>query len=196
MKRINQRFFAIVTLVAGVSFGAYGYLTTAFHKTPRPAARSAAALLPSNGSRRESYAMYYSAARTSYAAGTNADAPGSTVSPSSITPPAGSAPGGVPEIPVSTGYVDGVYTGRRESAYYGIVQVQAVIRGGNLVDVKILSYPNDNGTSRYINSVALPRLIKESIRAQGSHVNAVSGATFTSEAYHLSLHLALVQAVG
>jgi uncharacterized protein with FMN-binding domain len=143
MKLINQRLYAVATLVAGISF--FGM--------SRNASVSRAIDLPGRS-------------------------------------------GNIPEIPVSTGYIDGVYTGRRESAYYGIVQVQAIIRGGNLTEVKILSYPNDNGTSRYINSVALPRLIKESIKAQGSHVNFVSGATFTSEAFHLSLHLALVQAVG
>jgi len=105
-------------------------------------------------------------------------------------------PPAVPEIPVnSAGYTNGVFRGRRESAYYGIVQVEAMIRGGNIVDIRFLSYPNDNGTSRYINSVAMPRLRREAIRAQGSHVRLMSGATFTSEAFHLSLHTALVKAV-
>ncbi len=195
MKRINQRLFAIVTLVAGVSFGAYGYLTTAFAGSARPAPQLAN-LQPSGGYTRGSYAIYFPKTTAQGVTASHRATSPSTVSPNLLYSQTSPVPGSVPEIPVSTGYIDGVYTGRRESAYYGIVQVQAVVRGGNLVDVKIISYPNDNGTSRYINSVALPRLIKESIRAQGSHVNAVSGATFTSEAYHLSLHLALVQAVG
>ena len=101
----------------------------------------------------------------------------------------------VPETPVSSGYVDGVYTGRRESAYYGVVQVQAVAQGGDLVDVHILTYPNDNGTSRSINRAALPRLIRESLQDQGAQVTLVSGATFTSEAFHLPLHGALRRAL-
>ena len=102
----------------------------------------------------------------------------------------------IPVIPVrSAGYTDGTFVGRREFAYYGTVQVEAVIHGGNIVDVRFLLYPNDNGTSRYINGVALPALRREAIRVQGSHVRFVSGATFTSEAFHLSLHTALVKAV-
>lgn len=108
----------------------------------------------------------------------------------------GGEPPAIPEIPVkSAGYTNGIFKGRRESAYYGIVQVEAIIRGGNIIDVRFLSYPNDNGTSRYINSIAMPRLKREAVRAQGSHVRLVSGATFTSEAFHLSLHTALVKAV-
>ncbi|HUZ17296.1 MAG TPA: FMN-binding protein [Spirochaetia bacterium] len=95
----------------------------------------------------------------------------------------------------SAGYTDGTFVGRREYAYYGTVQVEAVINGGNIVDVRFLDYPNDNGTSRYINSVAIPTLIREAVGAQGSRVNLVSGATYTSEAFHNSLHTALLQAV-
>lgn len=105
-------------------------------------------------------------------------------------------PATVREIPVvNYGYTDGTFVGRRESAYYGIVQVKAIIRGGSIIRILFLSYPNDNGTSRYINSVAMPQLRREAIRVQGSHVRHVSGATFTSEAFHLSLHTALLQAV-
>ncbi|HUX21559.1 MAG TPA: hypothetical protein VMW69_09990, partial [Spirochaetia bacterium] len=173
---------ATVALVAGVSFGAYGLLSP-LHRGAASVAGPAGGVAPSQ-SEASRYAMYYAPVPHRGAADSNSYG----VIPLSS--------GTVPEVPVSTGYVDGVYTGRRESAYYGIVQVQAIVQGGNLIDVKILSYPNDNGTSRYINSVALPTLIRESISAQGSHVNFVSGATFTSEAFHLSLHLALVQAVG
>jgi len=108
----------------------------------------------------------------------------------------GNQPATVPEIPVSSaGYTNGTFIGRRESAYYGIVQVEAIIQGGNIVRIRFLSFPNDNGTSAYISSVAVPQLKQEAIQAQGSHVQLVSGATFTSEAFHLSLHSALIQAV-
>lgn len=108
----------------------------------------------------------------------------------------GTQPADVPEIRVSSaGYTDGTFVGRRESAYYGIVQVEAIINGGNIVNIKILSYPNDNGTSRYINRIAIPDLIKEAVRVQGSHVQHISGASLTSEAFHLSLHTALLKAV-
>jgi len=102
----------------------------------------------------------------------------------------------VPEILVqSAGYTNGTFVGRQENAYYGTVQVEAIINGGNIVDVRFLQYPNDNGTSRYINSIAIPNLKQEAIQAQGSHVSLVSGATYTSLAFHNSLHTALLQAV-
>ena len=58
----------------------------------------------------------------------------------------------------------------------------------------MLEYPNDNGRSHYINSIALPYLIQESVDAQSFSVDLISGATFTSEAYMKSLQEALRQA--
>ena len=90
-------------------------------------------------------------------------------------------------------YRDGSYRGPAANAYYGFVQVQAVIKGGALVSVKVLQYPSDRNTSRYINAHALPVLQREAIRAQSARVNAVSGATLTSGAYIKSLSAALAQ---
>ena len=43
-------------------------------------------------------------------------------------------------------YRDGSYDGDSVNAYFGNVQVEAVIAGGKLTDVKILDYPQDRGT--------------------------------------------------
>lgn len=88
----------------------------------------------------------------------------------------------------------GTFTGKREYAYYGYVKVQAVIRNGSLAEVKVVEYPNDNGRSHYINSVALPYLIQEAVDAQSYRVDFISGATFTSNAFAKSLRDALSQA--
>ena len=90
-------------------------------------------------------------------------------------------------------YRDGIYRGTAANAYYGIVQLQAIIKGGKLVSVKVLQYPNDRNTSRYINAHALPVLQREAIRAQSAKVDVVSGATLTSDAYAKSLASALTQ---
>ncbi|ODU56674.1 MAG: hypothetical protein ABS99_05650 [Acetobacteraceae bacterium SCN 69-10] len=92
------------------------------------------------------------------------------------------------------GYRDGSYTGPAFSAYYGWVQVQANIRGGSLVSVRVLRYPSDRSTSRRIAHIALPRLEREVIRAQSAHVHAVSGATLTSDAFLRSMDAALRRA--
>ncbi len=91
-------------------------------------------------------------------------------------------------------YVDGTYTGSVEDAYYGMVQVQAVILGGRLASVDFLQYPNDRSTSRYINDQAMPILKSEAIQAQSADVSGVSGASETSPAFIQSLGNALAQA--
>ena len=95
----------------------------------------------------------------------------------------------------STGaFKDGSYRGPAANAYYGLVQVQAVVQNGQLVQVKILQYPSDRRTSRYINSQALPLLQQEAIQAQSGRVDYVSGATLSSNAFVQSLSGALSQA--
>jgi uncharacterized protein with FMN-binding domain len=94
----------------------------------------------------------------------------------------------------STGYTDGTYTGPTADAYYGLVQVQAIVQGGRLVDIKVLRYPSDRRTSVFINRQALPMLRNEVIRAQSAKVDIVSGATLTSRAFIRSLDAALRQA--
>jgi len=91
-------------------------------------------------------------------------------------------------------YRDGSSTGSAFDAYYGVVQVQAVIHGGRVVAVNVLRYPFHSWTSRSINSRALPRLKQEVIRAQSADVHAVSGATLTSHAFMRSMSEALRQA--
>jgi uncharacterized protein with FMN-binding domain len=88
----------------------------------------------------------------------------------------------------------GTFTGRREYAYYGYVKVQAVVNNGTISDIRVLEYPNDNGRSHYINSVALPYLIQETVGGNTWKVDLVSGATFTSVAFVKSLQVALKQA--
>ena len=91
-------------------------------------------------------------------------------------------------------YRDGTYVGSTENAYYGNVQVQATISGGELTDVSFLDYPQDRQTSRYINSQAMPMLMQEAISAKSAQIDGVSGATDTSMAFKRSLASALAQA--
>jgi uncharacterized protein with FMN-binding domain len=93
-----------------------------------------------------------------------------------------------------SGYRDGTYTGSNENAYYGRVQVQVTVTNHAIAGIKVLDYPSDRRTSRYINSQALPMLQREVIAADSANVDTVSGATLTSEAYIRSLGNALRQA--
>jgi len=94
----------------------------------------------------------------------------------------------------SSGLRNGTYTGPSENAYYGRVQVQVTIAGQKIASVKVLDYPQDRRTSRYINSQALPLLQQEVIAADSANVDTISGATLTSEAYIRSLSSVLQQA--
>lgn len=91
-------------------------------------------------------------------------------------------------------YRDGTYTGSVADAYYGYIQVRAVIQQGKIADVAFLQYPNDRRTSIEINSQALPLLKVEAIQAQSAQVDIVSGATDSSIAFRESLASALAQA--
>ena len=96
--------------------------------------------------------------------------------------------------PTTAQYKDGTYKGSVENAYYGNVQVSAVISGGKITDVKFLQYPNSHSTSVAINQQAMPYLQQETIQSQSANVQIISGATFTSQAFIQSLSNALSQA--
>ena len=91
-------------------------------------------------------------------------------------------------------YADGTYTGTPADAYYGTIQVQAVVTNGKLSDVIFLQYPNDRRTSIYINEQAMPLLKQEAIQAQSANVSGVSGASDSSLAFVQSLGSALSKA--
>ncbi len=91
-------------------------------------------------------------------------------------------------------YRDGSYVGSTVDAYYGYVQVEAVVQSGSITDVQFLKYPQDRRTSRFINSQAVPWLRSEALQMQSANVNIISGATLTSEGFIMSLRSALDQA--
>lgn len=92
-------------------------------------------------------------------------------------------------------YKDGEYTGDPTDAYYGTLQVKAIISGGKLTDVVFLQYPNDRSRSASISASSMPVLKSEAIQIQNANVNTVSGATEISGAFRQSLSSALSQAV-
>lgn len=124
----------------------------------------------------------------------------SSIPEATSTPEAGSTPAEVnqnlPQVvqPVSGQYKNGKYTGDVTDAYYGNVQVKAIITGGKITDVQFLQYPNDRRTSIMINTQAMPYLTQEAIQAQNANVDTISGASQTSRAFRESLQSALDQA--
>src|SRR5581483_632873 len=116
------------------------------------------------------------------------DTQGSSFLTNTPTPTASGNP------PAKSTYKDGTYTGIVTDAFYGPYQVQAVISGGKISDIVFLQYPNDRGTSREINSQAMPLLKQEAITAKSARVDIVSGATQSSGAFQQSLQSALDKA--
>ena len=66
-----------------------------------------------------------------------------------------------------------------------------VISGGRITDVKLLRSPQNEPQSAFISSQALPLLREEVLQAQSAKIDAISGATFTSEDYAASVQSAL-----
>ncbi|MET9293135.1 FMN-binding protein [Streptomyces sp. NPDC003077] len=118
------------------------------------------------------------------AAPSAAPAPSSAGGPHSAPAPAG--PGGAGRT----------FTGDVVGTPYGPVQVAVTLKGGRIVTVKVLQVPSGNGRDREIAATAVPRLTQEALNAQSARVDAVSGATYTSEGYVRSLQSALDQAHG
>ena len=94
----------------------------------------------------------------------------------------------------SSGWRDGTYTGPVADAFYGPLQVEAVIENGRLADVKVVRYPDDRPESIQVNEHSNPLLRAEALSAQTAAVDIISGATQSSEAFQKSLAAALSQA--
>jgi uncharacterized protein with FMN-binding domain len=121
--------------------------------------------------------------------------------PPASTVPASSRPSETPfataiptKAPNNGIYKDGTFTGSVEDAYYGNIQVQAVIQNGRIADVIFLQYPNDNRTSIRINTQSNAYLKEEAIAAQSANVNIISGASDSSFAFRKSMATALLRA--
>ena len=77
---------------------------------------------------------------------------------------------------------------------YGDVQVEVVLSGSRITDVKPLQLPYDRARSQFISDQAAPLLRQEALDAQSAQIDTLSGATYTSEGYAQSLQAALDQA--
>ncbi|MSZ76046.1 MAG: FMN-binding protein, partial [Actinobacteria bacterium] len=86
------------------------------------------------------------------------------------------------------------YVGSAVQTRYGPVQVQLTVGGSQITGVDVLQYPNHDSRDAQINGYALPVLIQETLDAQSSSIDMVSGATYTSTGYQQSLQSALDQA--
>jgi len=81
--------------------------------------------------------------------------------------------------------------GKVANTAYGPVQIQLIERSGKVVKVAVLVQPTNTLHDVQIGEFAFPKLIGETLTAQNSKIDAVSGATYTSAGYIQSLQSAL-----
>jgi len=87
-----------------------------------------------------------------------------------------------------TGSAVTVGEGRR---VFGVVQVRLTLTNGKITSVSAVQAPDADPHSAQISQFSIPILGQEVLSAQGASINAVSGATYTSNAYAQSVQAAL-----
>jgi uncharacterized protein with FMN-binding domain len=85
-------------------------------------------------------------------------------------------------------------TGSSIGTRYGDVEVQVAFTGTQITGVVPVRLPDSNGVDQEIDQQVVPILIQETLTAQSSNIQAVSGATYTSDGYIRSLQSALDKA--
>lgn len=109
---------------------------------------------------------------------------------SNTAPTATTEPAPAPE-PVTPTVADGTYDGAVIDTRYGTVQVQAVLSGGQIVDVIALKLTDTDRKSIQISEQVAPIVRDEVLAAQSANVANISGGTYTAQAYLQSLQAAL-----
>ena len=122
--------------------------------------------------------------------GTAAPSPSGSATTSSGGPGGSGSGGSSP----AAGASSGTFTGDVVSTRWGDVQVQITVSDGKVTASEAVAYPHDNPRDQEINAYALPVLAQEVVTAQSAQIDAVSGATVTSDGYIGSLQSALDQA--
>jgi uncharacterized protein with FMN-binding domain len=90
--------------------------------------------------------------------------------------------------------VSGTFTGDVANTQWGPVQVQLTVVGGKITKSEAVQHPQGTFRDEQINSYALPILSQEVVDRQSGNIDAISGATITSEGYYQSLQSALDRA--
>ncbi len=86
------------------------------------------------------------------------------------------------------------YTGDLVGTRWGDVQVEVTLEGADITEVVALQLPVGDHHTSDISDYVEPILREEAITSDSADVSVISGATYTSEAYAVSLQSALDQA--
>ncbi|MFD7224404.1 FMN-binding protein [Streptomyces sp. NPDC059892] len=77
---------------------------------------------------------------------------------------------------------------------YGPVQVRITLDGSTITGAEAVQAPGADARSRSVTADAVPRLNQAAVAAQNAGIDAVSGASYTSQGYRDSLQSALDKA--
>jgi uncharacterized protein with FMN-binding domain len=124
---------------------------------------------------------------------TPATTPQSTTPQSTTPQSSGSAPQSTGPTTTAPAPSNHSATGSDIRYRYGEIEIQVTASGSKITNVTILKDDATDGRSYQINSEAVPILQSETMSAQSSQIDGVSGATYTSQAYVQSLQAALDQ---
>jgi uncharacterized protein with FMN-binding domain len=131
------------------------------------------------------------------AAGPTTTVPGSSGAPANTAPVAGAptptTPSSPPPPAPTTTVGAQTFTGTQVTYQYGVLQLQITDQGGHITNVTEVVDQASDSRSAQINGQAIPRLNQEALQAQSANIQAVSGATYTSNAYVQSLQSAIDQ---
>jgi uncharacterized protein with FMN-binding domain len=81
--------------------------------------------------------------------------------------------------------------GPQEQYGYGVLDVKVTQSGTRITDVSVPLLQTAEPTSQQISEQAIAMLRAEALSAQSAHIDAISGATYTSAAYIQSLQAAI-----
>jgi len=110
--------------------------------------------------------------------------------PSRAVPAAGASPGAQPGPATAAGGPHSA-AGAVEQFGYGELAVRVTVAGDRITNVTVPALQTAEPFSRQLSEQAIPLLRSQVLAADSAHINGVSGATFTSEAYATSVQAAL-----
>jgi hypothetical protein len=96
---------------------------------------------------------------------------------------------GVPAIP--TVLLTRQRTGPLIQYGYGELAVRVALRGTHITAVRVVGLRTDSQYSQALAQQVVPTLQSEVLQAQSANINGVSGASYTSQAFAISLQRAL-----
>jgi uncharacterized protein with FMN-binding domain len=150
-------------------------------------------------------AVKFHPAASSTLAGSQSLASPSATAPAATAPPAAAHPAvtssaAKPSAKASSSSSSGgnaqsttarTFTGAVDNTQYGPMQVAITVSGKTITKITVVQQTDNGSESQSIDSMALPMLTSEALKAQSASIDAVSGASYTSAGYKQSLQSAI-----